>query len=143
MTLNTVKRGLLAAGLFAAAMGGTAATATSASAALCRGVATGKWVNTNPATRGITRVYLGRKCGTLRAYRARFFGKCHPTDCSWKPVHAYYRGLGQFVGHTDHGFARRRIVMRKIGRYLFVKVYTNFVNPRRRDYVAVYRFRRA
>ena len=147
MSISFVKRGLAAAGLFAAVIGGTAATTTAANAALCRGIAAGGWVNTNPATRGITRVYLARRCGARRAYLVKLYGKCHPTDCSWKSSFARYRGRGRgrglFISHANHGFAKRRIVLRKIGNYLFVKVYTDFADPRRRDYVATYRFRRA
>lgn len=144
MTSKTLKRGAFAAGLaVVAATATTAVTATPADARVCQGVATGQYVNVNPATRGITRLYLVRNCHSRRVYRVKIYGKCHPRDCSWRPARAVYYGHGRFRSVVNHGFAKRLITIRTNGRFMIVRVITNFRDPNRRDYVATYRLRRA
>lgn len=40
----------------------------------------GQWDNTDPNTRGITRVEVFKKDGKMRV---RAWGRCHPTECYW------------------------------------------------------------
>ena len=43
----------------------------------------GTWVNCDKATRGIVKVKIGNRRGTLVV---NVFGACHPTPCDWKTV---------------------------------------------------------
>lgn len=43
----------------------------------------GSWVNTDPNTRGITRVAIRSSGGTMFV---QMWGKCHPKDCNWNEV---------------------------------------------------------
>lgn len=142
MGLKTLTRGLTAAALVAGATAVTTATTTTAAHACS---ATARYVNVNSATRGITRLYLIRRCHGHRAvYYVKMYGKCHPRDCSWKLVRIARRGGSRvFIGYTNHGFAKRRILIRHVGRgRMILRIYTNFVDPNRRDYVSTHRLRR-
>jgi hypothetical protein len=78
----------------------------------------GDWRNSDPNTRGITRVSLNNEGSTLQL---QAWGKCHPTDCDWGKTDAtaFARNVGSRPG-TDilsvealfkTGFSETKVVM--------------------------------
>lgn len=61
----------------------------------------GTWVNTNPNTRGITRLVVTSTGANTLSVQA--FGKCHPTDCDWGTTQLITYGSN--VQDSDHKFA--------------------------------------
>ncbi len=82
----------------------------------------GRWSNTNPNTRDITRVEIG-------AYRdgpaLRVYGACTPAECEWGKVEANiytgtvggnpYQDGKVMTGSFDAGFARKLLILRRVG----------------------------
>jgi hypothetical protein len=107
----------------------------------------GKWRNTDPNTRSISRIELRFVCQDQilngqpyppgPPWYVRVFGKCHPTDCDWGEIGAQRLGSGQVFAYYDQGFARR-YVYAKMSQYrpgqLWVYTFTNFTDPARGDY---------
>lgn len=132
-----LRRAALAAPLFFA--GGAPAWALCVTSPM-----TGDWVSTNPATRGLTRAEVEVGCcdqvlnGRLVCSppdSVRLFGRCHPTDCDWGVrTGAFQSGSGLRLTYNQ-GFARRTVRIDPLaGGNLRVRVFTDFADPRRRDY---------
>lgn len=105
---------------------------------------TGRWVTTNPATRGLTRAEVKVGCcdqvlnGRLVCSppdSVRLFGRCHPTDCDWGVRTGAFQTASGLRLNYNQGFATRtvRINAQSSGN-LRVRVFTNFAAPGRRDY---------
>jgi hypothetical protein len=58
----------------------------------------GTWVNTDSATRGITKIVVTSAGGTK--LNIETYGKCHPTDCAWGKV--VLPTYGSSVSDPDH-----------------------------------------
>lgn len=109
----------------------------------------GTWTNTNPATRGITRlVFTPNGDGTLNV---QVFGKCSPTDCDWGKASVLTYGAN--VSDADHwmgsavyakGFSNTMLVMNLFpNRSLSVQSLTQFVDKSgRQNYASREVFRR-
>lgn len=107
----------------------------------------GNWVNTDPATRSITRIQLRFVCQDQimngqpyppgAPWYIHIYGKCHPTDCNWGEVGAQRLGTDHIFGVFYQGFATR-YVYAKMSQYrpgqLWVYTWTDFANPSRPDY---------
>lgn len=108
----------------------------------------GSWTNIDPNTRGITRVDVrficqdqilnGQPCcPTGPAYYVRLLGSCYPSDCDWGEVGARRLSSGHIYAYYDHGFARRYVYLMPsayLPNTLWMYMYTDFVDPARRDY---------
>ena len=68
---------------------------------------TGGWRNSDPNTRGITRITITRKSGKPYIHA---WGKCHPRDCDWGEVRARRNG-NRLVADWDQGFVNRHMVI--------------------------------
>lgn len=115
----------------------------------------GAWINTDPATRSLTRIRLRFVCqdqvinGQLYPpgppWYTHVFGKCTPADCDWGEVGAQRIGSGHVYAVYDQGFAKR-YVYAKMSAYrpgqLWVWTYTDFTDPARPDYAVDNWFRR-
>ena len=115
----------------------------------------GRWVNTDPATRSITRIHLRFVCqdqvlnGQLYPpgppWYVHLWGKCHPTDCDWGEVGAQRIPAGHIYAFYDQGFAKR-YVYAKMSAYrpgqLWLYIWTDFTDPARPDYASNNWFRR-
>lgn len=112
----------------------------------------GTWENTEPGTRGITRIVIRDRRGRLRM---RVFGSCRPTDCDWgrtRPV-VYgpdvssdpLRDARAVTAVYDNGFSETILVIRAARRdRLRVRALTRFTDgSRRSNYVMTYSFVRA
>ncbi len=110
----------------------------------------GKWVNTDPATRGLTRAELRFTCQDQilngepyppgPPWHMRLWGSCSPQDCSWGEVDAENRTVGDrnYVFATyRQGFATRYVYadmsLYRAGQ-LWIWMWTNFADPERADY---------
>jgi len=107
----------------------------------------GNWVNTDPNTRGITRIQLRFVCQDQilngepyppgPPWYVHLYGKCHPTDCDWGEVGAHRIGTDQIYAFYNQGFAKR-YVYAKMSQYrpgqLWVWIWTDFTDPNRPDY---------
>lgn len=107
----------------------------------------GQWVNTDPNTRGLTRIDVrfvcqdqvlnGKPYPPGAPWYVHLYGSCHPTDCDWGEVEAERIGTGHLYAYYDHGFARRYVYV-KMSQYrpgqLWVWMWTDFVSPSRADY---------
>jgi thiol-disulfide isomerase/thioredoxin len=62
---------------------------------------TGSWVNTNPATSGITKLQVESIPGEVTVHA---WGRCHPSDCDWgaTPITRYADGV--LRARWDHHF---------------------------------------
>ena len=125
---------VLATAVFAAAM----LLSSSARAQFCfPQTLQGHWVNVNPSTRSITRADIS--CiPFIQHWTVHLWGRCHPTDCDWGTVAATASAppivLNAFY---DQGFAKRYVVIRQVlGGRINIRIRTDFVDPRRRDYVS-------
>jgi hypothetical protein len=111
----------------------------------------GTWVNTNPNTRGITRLVVTQVDGALRI---RVFGKCQPTDCDQGQVNLI--AYGRSIQDTDHiaatatytpGFANTLLTMLLGGTgrsQINLQSFTQFTdNSGRQNYFTQESFRRA
>ncbi|UCE66117.1 MAG: hypothetical protein JSU85_14910 [Candidatus Zixiibacteriota bacterium] len=110
----------------------------------------GNWVNTDPNTRGITKINLRFVCqdqilnGELYPpgppWYMHIWGKCHPNDCDWGEVGAreVNTSTRDFI-YTVYrqGFATR-YVYASMSIYrpgqLWVYIWTDFADPNRPDY---------
>jgi hypothetical protein len=115
----------------------------------------GQWVNTDAATRSLTRIELRFTCQDQvlngqpyppgPAWHVHIWGKCHPTDCDWGEVGAVRLGSGFIFAYYDQGFARR-YVYAKMSIYrpgqLWVYAWSDFTAPSRPDYAVNNWFRR-
>jgi hypothetical protein len=107
----------------------------------------GKWTNTDPNTRSLTRIDLRFTCQDQvhngqpyppgPPWHVHVFGKCHPTDCDWGEVGAQRLTAGHIFAVYDQGFARRYVYARmsqfRPGQ-LWVWTWTDFTDPNRPDY---------
>jgi hypothetical protein len=71
----------------------------------------GTWCNCDPNTRGIVKIELSEKAGSLLVH---VYGACHPTPCDWGVVSgiAYAESVVDndaiaFTAPYDHGFSER------------------------------------
>ena len=73
----------------------------------------GKWTNTDPNTRSLTRIDLRFTCQDQvhngqpyppgPPWHVHVFGKCHPTDCDWGEVGAQRLTAGHTFAVYDQG----------------------------------------
>ena len=104
------------------------ASATPAYALCSTPALAGDWHNIDPNTRSMTRAVITFECGDVRLcdtsghctggqsfYRARMFGKCHPSDCDWGTVTASDRGNGWQLATYKFGF---------VTSYVWLKTYS-------------------
>ena len=106
----------------------------------------GNWINTDAATRSLTRINLRFVCqdmvinGKLHPpgppWYMHAFGKCSPSDCDWSEIGAQRLASGHIYAFYDQGFAKR-YVFAKMSAYrpgqLWVWMYTDFTDPARSD----------
>jgi len=101
----------------------------------------GNWVNTDPATSGITRVVVTPGGGNQVSVHV--FGQCQPTDCDWgvRSGHSYTENPGSndvrsITAEFNAGFARKLIILRRApGGDMRFEVLTNFTDGSgRNDY---------
>ena len=90
----------------------------------------GTWCNCDPNTRGIVKIELTEKSGTLHVH---VYGACHPTPCDWGPVAgiSYAESVVDndaiaFTALYDHGFAERILTGRIDCGSLIVETYSTF-----------------
>jgi hypothetical protein len=106
----------------------------------------GRWINSDPNTRSITRAQVRFQCQDQvhngqpyppgDPFYVRLFGKCHPTDCEWAEVGLKRRSNGWLRGTIDHGFAFRTIWVRWYSPDdLRIYIWTDF-RDNRRDYAS-------
>ena len=111
----------------------------------------GRWVNVDTNTRGITTIDIdvSGDHATLQAW-----GKCHPTDCDWGRVAArvYASGVSAdkaesakaLIAKFSNGPGEEMLVVeRKAGNRLEVRSFRHFTDGSgRTDYTETYTFRR-
>lgn len=111
----------------------------------------GRWVNVDNDTRGITKldIDVSGHHATVRAW-----GQCHPTDCDWGRVTARVYGSDVSSDPDESAVAlvakfsnapgeQMLIVERKAGNRLEVKSFRHFTDGSgRTDYMHTYTFRR-
>ncbi len=106
----------------------------------------GTYVNPDKNTRGITKVKVD--C-TRRGAQVQVWGKAHPHDSDFGKVNAVPFGgsVGARLGRDtqalfaeyNHGFGRRRLVLKKSGPRLIVEEYMQFTDSSRRtNYATIY-----
>ncbi|HEX6087772.1 MAG TPA: hypothetical protein VF266_24790 [Thermoanaerobaculia bacterium] len=106
----------------------------------------GTWINTDAATRSLTRIQLRFVCqdtvinGKLHPpgppWYTHVFGKCSPSDCDWGEVGAQRIASGHVYAFYDQGFAKRYVFAKmSVTRpgQLWVWMYTDFTDPSRAD----------
>jgi hypothetical protein len=99
----------------------------------------GTWVNCDRATRGLVKVIIGNRRGTLTVHA---FGACHPTPCDWKKVKglAYAENVSSskavaFSAFYKFSFKETIITGHLCGGCLFVETFNHFTdNSGRSDY---------
>jgi hypothetical protein len=115
----------------------------------------GRWVNTDPNTRSLTRIELRFVCQDQilngepyppgPPWYVHVFGRCHPADCDWGEVGAQRLGSGHVYAFYNQGFAKRHVYAR-MSQYrpgqLWVYTWTDFTDPARPDYGVHNWFRR-
>jgi hypothetical protein len=108
---------------------------------------TGRWVNVDPASRGLARIEVRFVCqdvvinGKLyppgAPWYVRVFARCGPVECDWGEIAAQRMESGHVYATYDVGFARRTVYTRmsefRPG-LLWVYVWTDFTDPNRPDY---------
>jgi hypothetical protein len=124
----------------------TALTATAFGAPAFAGPASnmvGTWVNTDPSTRGITKLVITE---TGNTYEVHGFGKCSPNDCDLgkKPMTTY----GSSISDTTHqfgtaiynpGFSESTLTIEQSGGQIIVHDFTRFTDSSaRQNYHARY-----
>lgn len=92
----------------------------------------GNWVNVDAATRGIVRIVLTDRHGTIGVH---VYGACHPTPCDWKEVQglAYAASVAggaavAFTASYDFGFKKTIITGDLEGRNLVVEDFDTFTD---------------
>ncbi len=111
----------------------------------------GTWLNTNPHTKGITKIVVSRRGGNLYV---KIWGKCHPTDCAWGEVKAYSfagspsedpgRHLKALLALYKFRESERYVILNKpSGSILRVKVFNYYPLNERKNFVKSYTFRKA
>ena len=106
----------------------------------------GTWINTDAATRSLTRIQLRFVCqdtvinGKLHPpgppWYTHVFGKCSPSDCDWGEVGAQRIASGHVYAFYDQGFAKRYVFAKmSVTRpgQLWVWMYTDFTDASRAD----------
>ena len=145
-----MSKSFLRSALFSAAALAGAAMLPQMASASCAAHPTlqsGRYVNTDAATRSITTVDLDFVCGA--AYRdngdgtgtlihggdphwtVRLWGSCHPSDCDWGETRAQEAaGRGSLLGAYDQGFARRDVTVVPEGAHVLVIVSSTYTDGR-------------
>ncbi|MBF0585959.1 hypothetical protein INT08_07625 [Prosthecochloris sp. N3] len=112
---------------------------------------TGTWTNTDPDTRGITKLQITKDGSGIRLHA---WGKCHPEDCDWGEVvaHPYAPNVSSDMMQRTRavtavfteGFKETVIVVRSAGKNkLQANAFTRFTDgSNRSNYTSFYRFNR-
>ncbi|MDQ7746299.1 hypothetical protein [Hydrogenophaga pseudoflava] len=85
----------------------------------------GQWENTDPATRGMTRLVIGRRADG--GWSMHGFGKCHPSDCDWGETTAMLSG-DALIGVYAFGFKVTTLTARRSGQTLVVDVLDDYTD---------------
>lgn len=109
----------------------------------------GKWVNTDPNTSGITTVSIQINSADVMV---QAWGKCHPQDCDWGKVKARAYGKSvtddvkknteAIVAEFNTSGIHSILMIRMNGSSLSVQFFTNFTDNRA-PYTGVYSFKKA
>ncbi len=118
----------------------------------------GTWVNVDANTNSITKAKVRFQCQDLVIngelyppgfpYYVHLYGKCHPTDCDWGEVGATRKNNGWLYTTYNHGFAKRYVWVKAYpGTNFFtdrlrVYIWTDFTDPKRKDYASDEWFKR-
>lgn len=103
---------------------------------------TGNWKNSDPNTRGITRISIFPRNGGLYIHA---WGKCHPRDCDWGEVRVRRSG-NSLTAEWHQGFADREMIIRgfnprRSGKYTRLEVHiVTFYHDNRGIKTRTYRF---
>ena len=101
--------------------------------------APGTWVNTDPLTRGITRLLLGDNGDG--SYGVHSFGACVPTDCDGGSANTVATSAYADTVTYTYSFKTATYTLTNAGPYLRAAVVNHFTDGTNRDYNAVYYFR--
>lgn len=85
----------------------------------------GQWENTDAATRGMTRLLIGRRADG--GWFMHGFGKCHPSDCDWGETTAMPSG-DALIGVYAFGFKVTTLTARRSGQTLVVDVLDDYTD---------------
>jgi len=106
----------------------------------------GQWVSVDPATRGLTKASVTVGCCDQVQNgvpvcsppdSVHLFGRCHPTDCDWGTITGHLQSSNgrRLTAVYNQGFAKRTVQIDNLANgELRVRVFTDFVDPHRRDY---------
>ena len=111
----------------------------------------GTWINTNPHTKGITKIVITRRGGNTYV---KVWGKCHPTDCYWGEAKAYtfagspYDDPGRHFKsilaiYRFNESERYLIINRPSGNILRIRTMVRFPLDERKNMDKSYTFRKA
>ena len=88
-------------------------------------IAAGTWVNTDPATRDITRIGIAQQAdGSLVMHG---YGACVPTDCDWGTALLTLSG-GQYAATYTFSFATVQLTLTQTGSTLHATTATHFTD---------------
>lgn len=99
----------------------------------------GTWVNTDPKTRGITRLLLGDNGDG--SYAVHSYGACVPTDCDGGSASTVASSAYADVVTYTYSFKTATYTLTNAGPYLRAAVVNHFTDGSNRDYTAVYYFK--
>ena len=135
-----------------ASLSAVLASSLASSAVAAPGDFVGNWVNTDPNTRGITRLVIS-SAGSNRL-NIQVFGKCRPTDCDWGSTRL--RTYGKNISDRNHkaatanyttSFANTLLTLRLSGstsKKINLQSFTEFTDrSNRQNYTSQYSFRQA
>ncbi len=112
---------------------------------------TGTWFNTDPNTRGITKLVINNNGGKVSLHA---WGKCHPKDCDWGKVPAFLfapnvslelmKNAKALTAMFEKGFSQTLVVVKPAGKNrIKAETFTRFTDgSNRSNYHSSYTFKR-